>query len=289
MAGLHTLDSSSSSSTYLALEDRILSASGDVLCYSRLPMRQLLRYLPSNRAEMWWISEHESPQSVVPDPEGLVRHVSAHSSSATELIVIEGLDWIVERSSTAATLRMIQSLDALSRQHAMDLVFSVDAIALPSTFWSRLCSVAPKLELGINHVQSENTEVKPIDPVTDESPLETGSALDDKDTTLFHLVSLPRVGFTHAILARRMLQWKRMGFDLAALEPASTMVDLDEAHRVYEAIESDITATIDAVRYMEAQRDKLSVTEREVYNFRLMSLSNTAATVEELERLMSSR
>ena len=66
----------------------------------------------------------------MPDPEGLVRHVSAHSSSATELIVIEGLDWIVERSSTAATLRMIQSLDALSRQHAMDLVFSVDAIAL---------------------------------------------------------------------------------------------------------------------------------------------------------------
>ena len=104
-------------------------------------MRQLLRYLPSNRAEMWWISEHESPQSVMPDPEGLVRHVSAHSSSATELIVIEGLDWIVERSSTAATLRMIQSLDALSRQHAMDLVFSVDAIALPSTFWSRLLSL----------------------------------------------------------------------------------------------------------------------------------------------------
>lgn len=289
MAGLHTLDSSSSSSTFLALEERILSASGDVLCYSRLPMRQLLRYLPSNRAEMWWISEHESPQSVMPDPEGLVRHVSAHSSSATELIVIEGLDWIVERSSTAAALRMIQSLDALSRQHAMDLVFSVDAIALPSTFWSRLCSVAPKLELDINHVQPENTEVKSIDSLTNESPLETVPAPDDKDTTLVHLVSLPRVGFTHAILARRMLQWKRMGFDLAALEPASTMADLDEAHRVYEAVESDITATIDAVRYMEAQRDKLSVTEREVYNYRLMSLSNTAATVEELERLMSSR
>ena len=112
---------------------------------------------------------------------------------------------------------------------------------------------------------------------------------NDSERTLVHLVNLPGVGFTHAILARRMLQWKRMGFDLAALEPAMAMVNLDEAYRIYRVVESDIISAIDAVRYMDAQRAKLTVTEREVYNFRLMSLSSVDETIAELERLVSTR
>ena len=33
-----------------------------------------------------------------------------------------------------------------------------------------------------------------------------------------------------------MLQWKRMGFDLSALEPALSMNDMNEAHGLYAVV-----------------------------------------------------
>jgi len=290
MVGLHTLDSSSPSDTYLALEGRIDGASGEVLCYSRLPMRQLLRFIPSNRANLWWISEHASAQSVAPDPEVVLAHIDAHSSASTGLIVLEGVDWFAERTSASDTMQMIQSLDALSRERLLDVVLPVDALALSSQFWTRLRALAPAMEIQGNEPVPEvnqSLKVKSLDTVSDSS--DSGRTSKVNHTTLVHLVNLPNVGFTHTILARRMLQWKRMGFDLAALEPAMAMGNLNDAHNVYLRVESDITATIDAVRYMENHRAKLTVTEREVYNYRLMSLSNVGDTIAELEQLILTR
>ena len=290
MVGLHTLDSSSPTDAYLALEHRILGANGDVLCYSRLPMRQLLRFIPSNRASLWWISEHSSAQSVMPDPEVVLTHIDGQASASTDLIVLEGVDWFVDRTSPQDTLRMIQSLDALSREHQLDLVLPVDSLALTSQFWARLRALAPAFEHQSDAPVHETTDV-PMTVTLDEDSDSTDNDLvhNDSERTLVHLVNLPSVGFTHAILARRMLQWKRMGFDLAALEPAMAMVNLDEAYLIYRDVESDITSAIDALRYMDSQRAKLTVTEREVYNFRLMSLSSVDETVAELERLVSTR
>ncbi len=290
MVGLHTLDSSSATDAYLALEHRILAASGDVLCYSRLPMRQLLRFIPSNRANLWWISEHSSDQSVLPDPEVVLTHIDGRASPSTELIVLEGVDWFVDRTSPQDTMRMIQSLDALSREHELDVVFPVDSLALTSQFWTRLRALAPAIELRDDvstHETSHSSMADTLDEVSDsvDNDVET----NDSEGTLVHLVNLPAVGFTQAILARRMLQWKRMGFDLAALEPAMAMVNLDDAHRLYRVVESDITAAIDAIRYMNTDRARLTVTEREVYNYRLMSLSSVNETIAELERLISTR
>ena len=290
MVGLHTLDSSSPTDAYLALEHRILGANGDVLCYSRLPMRQLLKFIPSNRASLWWISEHSSAQSVMPDPEVVLTHIDGRASSSTDLIVLEGVDWFVDRTSPQDTLRMIQSLDALSREHQLDLVLPVDSLALTSQFWARLRALAPPFEPRSDASLDETSDV-PVSETLDEDSdsMDNDLVHNDSERTLVHLVNLPGVGFTHAILARRMLQWKRMGFDLAALEPAMAMVNLDDAYRIYRVVESDIISAIDAVRYMDAQRAKLTVTEREVYNFRLMSLSSVDETIAELERLVSTR
>mgnify|MGYP001156935095 FL=1 len=290
MVGLHTLDSSSPTDAYLALEHRILTASGDVLCYSRLPMRQLLRFIPSNRASLWWISEHSSAQSVLPDPEVVLTHIDGRASPSTDLIVLEGVDWFVDRTSPQDTMRMIQSLDALSREHELDIVLPVDSLALTSQFWTRLRALAPAIELSEDesaHETSDAPMAETLDDVSDSGDNDVGT--NDSEGTLVHLVNLPAVGFTQAILARRMLQWKRMGFDLAALEPAMAMVNLDDAHRVYRMVESDITAAIDAIRYMNTDRARLTVTEREVYNYRLMSLSSVNETIAELERLISTR
>ena len=103
------------------------------------------------------------------------------------------------------------------------------------------------------------------------------------EAVITHLVSLPRLGFTSAVLARRMLQWKRMGFDLSALEPALSLTDMDDAFSVYRSVELDIVRAIDALRLLETHESALTVTEREMFNYRMMSLLDVEQNVQDLE------
>ena len=82
------------------------------------------------------------------------------------------------------------------------------------------------------------------------------------ERVLTHLVSLPLAGFNKTLLAKRMLQWKRMGFDLSAL-PHLSMNDMREVHAVYASVETDIRQAIDGLRLMEHHHGRLSVSERE--------------------------
>ena len=288
MAGLHTLESTSPSLTYQALSPLIDDATHEVLCYSRLPTRQLLRHIPSNKANMWWISDHESPQSIAPHTNEFISHIRQHSSHATELIVVEGLDWLVARSSETEVLSMLQELDNMTRTCDIDLIFPVDALSFTMQFWARLTSLAPKME----DEPSTDDEDEPW--IGDASiPDETGEKGPETepstDQILVHLVNLPRVGFTHTLLAKRMLQWKRMGFDLSALEPALVISDVSKSHAIYETVESDIVCAIDCIRLLEANRDKLDTTEREMFNYRFMAINNVREAAHDLETLLSSR
>lgn len=288
MVGLHILESSSPSFTYQALGPLIDAATDDVYCYSRLPARQLLRHIPSNKASMWWISDHESPQSISPHTTEFITHIGQHASEATELMVVEGLDWLVARSNETEVLSMLQELDKLTRSWEFDLIFPVDALSFSTQFWARLTSIAPKME-GENPSDGEQELSIEESPMVDEVSDRLPEPEAPTEKMLVHLVNLPRVGFTHTLLAKRMLQWKRMGFDLSALEPALVISDVSKSHAIYETVESDIICAIDCIRLLEANRDKLTATEREMFNFRLMGINNVREAAHELETLLSSR
>ena len=108
-------------------------------------------------------------------------------------------------------------------------------------------------------------------PVVEVAESDTRGNVRADERVLTHLVSLPLAGFNKTLLAKRMLQWKRMGFDLSALEPALSMNDMQEVHAVYAAVETDIRLAIDGLRLMEHHHGRLSVSEREMFNYRMMS------------------
>ena len=92
MGGMVTLDTASAAVIYELLSDRIESSEGNVSVYSRLPMRQLLRFVASNKAEMWWISDHEDPRSVAPTVGDVEKHINTNLTPSQDLLIVEGLD-----------------------------------------------------------------------------------------------------------------------------------------------------------------------------------------------------
>ena len=99
---------------------------------------------------------------------------------------------------------------------------------------------------------------------------------------LVHLTTLPALGFTTTLLSKRMLQWKRMGFDVSELEPALTSNDSASAHNLYRAVEEKIRKAIDLSRLLESNSESYSVTTYEVTMFRIMQLTG----LEEIEAML---
>ena len=288
MGGMVSLDTASAAETYQLLSDRIEACEGDVAIYSRLPMRQLLRFIASNKAEMWWISEHEGNRSVSPNVVNLERHITVNTTPTQELLVIEGLDWLVSRSGVQDTLAWLQRLHGLAVEHDFDVVLPLDPLSMETHVWRRVAGLAPALE-QLRFQDDSRIEEFEVDVQDESQAVPNEPDTMDDDRTVTHLVSLPFEGFTKSLLSKRMLQWKRMGFDLASLEPALSMNDLHQVHALYATVESTIILAIDGLRLMEHHREKLSVTEREMFNYRMMSLMDVEQHIDELETKISSR
>ena len=288
MGALNTFESSDTGDVYAFLTPQITNCKGEVACYSRLPMRQLLRYIPSNLAEMWWLTDREDQRAVTPDIETLDAHVNGQLGPPGSLLIVEGLDWLASRSGEEVTLAWLQRLDAAVRERDIDVVLPVDPLSLSVHFWRRLSGLAPLLEQPLTErLDAVNSGDRPVVEVAESDT--RGEIVRADERVLTHLVSLPLAGFNKTLLAKRMLQWKRMGFDLSALEPALSMNDMQEVHAVYAAVETDIRLAIDGLRLMEHHHGRLSVSEREMFNYRMMSLTDVVQHVQELEHVISTR
>ena len=288
MGALNTFESSDTGDVYAFLTPQITDCKGEVVCYSRLPMRQLLRYIPSNKAEMWWLTDREDQRAVAPDIQALETHVSGQLGPPGSLVIVEGLDWMASRSGEEATLAWLQRLDAAVRERGIDVVLPVDPLSLSVHFWRRLSGLAPLLEQALTEkLEASDGGDRHVAEVAETDTVVEIVRADER--VLTHLVGLPLAGFNKTLLAKRMLQWKRMGFDLSALEPALSMNDMREIHAVYASVETDIRQAIDGLRLMEHHHGRLSVSEREVFNYRMMSLTDVDQHVLELEQLISTR
>ncbi|MGB0284419.1 MAG: hypothetical protein ACPGGI_05215 [Candidatus Poseidoniaceae archaeon] len=100
------------------------------------------------------------------------------------------------------------------------------------------------------------------------------ATLDDDSADsdqLRHLTRLP-VGFSADALRRRILQWRRMGFDVSDLESALVQNDEEREH-TYRHVEADVRRAIDLDRQLTEFGGHLTATEIEHFRFRLRQLT----------------
>src|SRR6056300_1451920 len=113
MRGLFTVDSVDPNIVYPAIESQD-GHDGSLYCYSRLPMRQLLRYVPTNRGSLWWLSELEAENAVPPDAVEVLEHLRHHPPLGGDIVVIDALHWMVQNNGEKVVLDALQQLDSYS-------------------------------------------------------------------------------------------------------------------------------------------------------------------------------
>lgn len=286
MLGLYTLEHVSHDATYSWFEAATETVDVKRICISRLPLRALLRHVSPSGTRCFWLSDHQGPASIPPTCNEVESRLNKEFDAIPSFVLLEGLDWILNNDGVETVLQFLQRLDQRCRSGNHVVVFPVDPLVFSSRFWSRLHSIAPMLQ-G-HHGYDETDNIPSVTP-NYEPDLPDTTQPEEQERTLVQLVELPRRGFNKTILSKRMLQWKRMGIDISDLEPAMATEDMDKAHGIYSEVESLVKVAVDLCRLVDASRDKLTVTEREIMTFKIMQLSSVSEVEQRLEEILATR
>lgn len=269
LTGMYSIEITNHDDLFSEVERLSEGHEGKKFCISRLPQRTLLRHLSLDEYDCYWLSEQDTPQTV--PPTSLAIHVLLASLIEDEnsaIFVVEGLNWIVQKEGINSVMNLLQRIEILTANTGHTMLFPMDALSFDAIDWARIRSLAPAIE----HSQLRDTSTDTILPDVEHSISEeykpSGSV-----PWLVHLTTLPSLGFNKNQLSKRMLQWKRMGFDVSELEPALSLHDDPSIHQLYLSVEEKIRTAVELARLLDSHKSKIDVTTFEVTMFRIMQLT----------------
>ena len=249
---------------------------GSRLILSRSPLRRLLRYLSPVDTTFCWLTDVDHAHALPLDGKVVMDRIRTWTKDHDGVVVVEGLHLLFDAQGPGPLFSLLSSLNQLASSTNTAVVFALDPLSFPSNVWTRLSPLVPEWTPTTTDSRTHGavelqTSGQPKDHEIDTTPLV-------QERVLAQLVSLPRVGFNSNLLSKRMLQWRRMGFDLTDLEPALSSSDVGEAYAIYASVESKIQIATDALLELNRHAERYSVTQFEHYSYRLLNLVDVDTT-----------
>lgn len=214
-----------------------------------------------------WCTPRPGHDRIAYTAEAVVQDVQDNVTKATAYLV-DVLDVLGPTSDDIA--RWLLRLDESCASPDVDVYILLDRAMHSDHDIARWSSIVPLLTL-----QSEQTITADTKGQDASSSAHHAVATLDDDSAetdqLRHLTRLP-VGFSADALRRRILQWRRMGFDVSDLESALVQNDEEREH-TYRHVEADVRRAIDLDRQLTEFGGHLTATEIEHFRFRLRQLT----------------
>lgn len=234
---------------------------------TRHPDRYANIILDQWSVDVAWCTPRPGHDRIAYTAEAVVQDVQDNVTKATAYLV-DVLDVLGPTSDDIA--RWLLRLDESCASPDVDVYILLDRAMHSDHDIARWSSIVPLLTL-----QSEQTITADTKGQDASSSAHHAVATLDDDSAetdqLRHLTRLP-VGFSADALRRRILQWRRMGFDVSDLE--SALVQNDEAREhTYRHVEADVRRAIDLDRQLTEFGGHLTATEIEHFRFRLRQLT----------------
>ena len=240
-----------------------------IVFVSRLPHRRLLNQVDISKIETYWMTHRVGQAHIAPDLKAIHTLVQSRVSHHHGVILLEGLEWLVTLHGESTILNFIRTLRDEVHRTQWTLVLSLEALAFNSIWLARLRREAPLMQ-----VQREVSEanVPEIEHVEEDNTVEHITVTEEGLPSLVMLNRLPKNGFTHPLLRKRILQWRRMGLDVSEVEPALHQ-ELDIAFELYTSVESKVRLAVELERRLESLSEHLTASELTTSKFRIRQLT----------------
>jgi hypothetical protein len=245
------------------------------LIVSRSPARRLLRHLSPHKTTFRWMAYMDTNDSIRPSVDAIQTAVGSWAAEHPGgVVIIEGLDAVFDEAGPVPVFALLAWLTDLSHEHQLSVHMVLDPLTFPSNVWMRLSPLLASAATD-DTVPDDGTNANTVTPPSENTD---APSAEPQPPVLAQLVSLPSVGFHRNLLSKRMLQWRRMGFDLSELEPALNMSNDGDAYALYSTVEQRIRVATEALLQMHGSTDLFSVAELERWSYRLFNLVDVEAT-----------
>lgn len=267
----------------LAWVDRESQSSEEhILLFSRLPHRRLLEHLDITKVEAYWLSERLAEGAIRPNMDEICNLILHHLPNHAGIVILEGLEWLMTKNGEDAVLSFVRELREAVYRTQWSIVIPIRSLAFESLWLARLRREAPSIELALPTVDSESTfhlEDDGVEEFDTEFEMNSIEVREDGSSHLVMLSRLPSIGFTHTLLRKRILQWRRMGIDVSEVEPALSFQP-DEAYTLYAVVEEKVRRAVELEQHLDRFATGYSATEEATARFRIRQLTG----LDELER-----
>ena len=214
-----------------------------------------------------WCTPRPGQDRIAYTADAVVQDVQDNVTKATAY-VIDVLDVLGPTSDDIA--RWLLRLDDTCTNPDVDVYILIDTSMHSSHDIARWSSITPTLSPQSEHSTTTDVLLHDASPIAQQStPAVNDGSVDTNG--LRHLTRLP-AGFSVDALRRRILQWRRMGFDVSDLESALVQ-DNEEREQMYRHVEARVRRAIDLDRQLTQVAGQLTATEVEHCRFRLRQLT----------------
>ncbi len=251
-----------------------------IVFVSRLPHRRLLNQVDISKIETYWMTHRVGQAHIAPDLKEIHNLVQSRVSHHHGVIVLEGLEWLVTLHGESTILNFIRTLRDEVHRTQWTLVLSLEPLAFNSIWLARLRREAPLIQVEREMAEAIVSDAEDED---EDHTAEHISVTEEGLPSLVMLNRLPKNGFTHALLRKRILQWRRMGLDVSEVEPALHQ-ELDMAFELYTTVESKVRVAVELERRVDSVSEHLTASELTTSKFRIRQLTG----LEHIELMLDS-
>ncbi len=266
----------------LAFTDKLLeNGYYSIKLISRVPPRRLLEHIDISKIHLFWLSERNTQHTMPPNLEIISREINSFEPEVEQLVILDGFEWLIDLHGKDKILNFINDISDNLSGSKVKLILPVDQLSLDSVWISRMRKVVRHMSLDSNVVEFDEYEEMDEPIVSMEMPSEN-MEFDlgvDGSPRLSILSRLPQIGFTQALLVKRILQWRRMGLDVSELEPALNY-DSNESYELYTLIEEKVRRVVQLENYLYQNTNEIDASELSTALFRIKQLTG----IDELER-----
>ena len=244
---------------------------------TRLPTRRLIEKLDLSKVSNYWVTDKKSTNSIRPDIAEISSLITADNTASNCFFMLDGLELIAGQSDLDDLIKSLSSLFDQIKNRGIVLAICIDTLAFDSEWMVKLQYLTEKLVVKSPESVSVKEELPTIEESNDVSiQHELGI---DGGPRLAYLAKLPELGFTREILVKRILQWRRMGLDVSAIEPALAY-ESHHAYQLYKLVEEDVRRATELERFIHENHGSLDASQIAVDMFRVRQLTG----LDELEK-----
>ena len=254
-----------------------------VLLLSRLPQRRLIEHVDLDKVEAYWVTTQDVMGSIQPSLDQISDLITNRVENHTGIAIIEGIEWLISLHGFSEVLKFVMILkDSLHRKPWSILLVVAEEIFddIQSAKWHREApswEVPKKVEFT-EPVDNEHDLPEPESLTTDD--------LEDKNTSLSFLVRIPREGYSKDVARRRILQWRRMGLDVSAAEPALFQESDEKGFEIYRAVEDKVRRAIELDNRLDVLEENGWKSEVTKMRFRVRQLTGFEEVEKRIDELI---